>query len=138
MCDEKPLVVVVDDDADMLDIYRRVLENGGYRVQAFADVDDAIEWLKTTVPSLLITDVMMKAVDSGFALSRAIKTDARLSRVPVVVATAISAQKGIDFRPTSPEDLAEMHADAFFPKPIQASSLLATVEQLVGHQRERS
>jgi hypothetical protein len=43
----------------------------------------------------------------------------------------VASQKGFDFRPRSPADLAAMHADAFFDKPVDPAALLAKVEELL-------
>jgi CheY-like chemotaxis protein len=122
---------VVDDDADTLEVYRRVLESVGYRVAVFVDADEALEEIRREVPALVITDLMMKSIDSGFVLSRSVKTDPALSTVKLVVATAASRQRGFDFRPRGPEDLQAMCVDAFFSKPVDPRALIKTVTELI-------
>jgi CheY-like chemotaxis protein len=74
---------------------------------------------------------MMQSLDSGFTLAKAIKTDPRFSAIPVIIVTAVASQKGFDFRPRSAADLAAMHADAFFDKPVSPGALIAKVEELL-------
>ena len=126
-----PHVVVVDDDGDVLHMMRFVLEGAGYRVQTFLDAEAAFGALGAQVPDLVITDLMMGDLDSGFSLTKRIKEDPRLTRVPVVIMTAVESQCGYDFTPKSPEDLAAMQADAFFSKPVDPEALLRQVRELL-------
>jgi len=134
---DMPLIVVVDDDGDTLEVYRRVLETVGFRVSLFVDPEEALEQMRIEPPSVLITDLMMSSVDSGFELSRAVKSDPRLSSLPVIVATAVARRRGFDFRPRSDEDLKAMNIDAFFSKPVDPMALIKAVQALIvsGAQR---
>jgi CheY-like chemotaxis protein len=79
----------------------------------------------------VVTDLMMKALDSGFSFARTLKSDPRFATIPVVIVTAVSSQKGFDFHPKSPADLKAMNADAFFDKPVSPEALLAKVKELL-------
>jgi CheY-like chemotaxis protein len=127
-----PLVVIVDDDPDILEIQRSVLEARGYVVLCFADPDAALEQMRKEKPALIIADLMMASLDSGFSFSRQVKTDRRLSDVPIVMMTSIGPRLGLDFTPQAPEDLAAMHVDAFLEKPVSPSVLLSTIDELLG------
>lgn len=126
-----PLIVLVDDDWDYLEINRLALSAAGYRVETFFDADHAWQFLQHNTPHAVITDLMMGALDSGFALCKRIKADSRLASVPVVVVTAMRAETGIDFEPRSEGDLAAMHADGFLHKPLSPAALTAVVARLV-------
>ncbi len=124
-------IVLVDDDRDFLELYRRVLEARGFSTACFSDPQAALDAMGKSRPDLVISDLMMKELDSGFSLARAVKSDPRLSSVPVIIVTAVGSQKGFDFKPRSPEDLAAMNADAFFDKPVSPEALVARVEELL-------
>jgi len=124
-------IVLVDDDRDFLELYRRVLESRGYATACFSDPQTALDAMGKSRPDLVISDLMMKELDSGFSLARAVKSNPRLALVPVIIVTAVGSQKGFDFRPRSPEDLAAMNADAFFDKPVSPDALVAKVEELL-------
>ncbi len=128
---DAPVICLVDDDSDFLEMERSIFESRGWRVTCYTDPEAALAGLTREVPSLVVTDLMMRALDSGFSLARAVKTDPRLSRVPVIIVSAVSSQKGFDFHPKSPADLAAMHADAFFDKPVSPAALLAKAEELL-------
>ena len=130
MADEPGMIVLVDDDPDFLRINQSVLEKGGYRVACFSDPLRALEYMHGNKPSLVITDLMMERLDSGFTFSKQIKQDALLGDVPVIIVTAISRERGFDFKPRTPEDLEAISADAYLEKPVAPDQLLAKVREL--------
>jgi CheY-like chemotaxis protein len=131
-----PLILLVDDDPDFLEMTRHVLEAAGYRAACVSDPAAALAAMTGEKPSLVITDLMMKSLDSGFSLARQMEADGRLGDVPVIVATAIASRLGLDFTPRSRDELAAMHADAFLEKPVLPADLLAAVRKLLAQGPE--
>lgn len=131
MATQPALILLVDDDPDFLAMNREILEAKGYRVACFSDPESALASMKAERPRLVITDLMMANLDSGFALSRRIKADPALSGLPVIIVTAVTRRRGFDFRPHTQEELSAMCADAYFDKPVAPEALLAAVEQLL-------
>jgi CheY-like chemotaxis protein len=129
-----PLVYLVDDDRDFLEMEAAILSAGGYRTRSFFESREALAALASADgeqrPSLLVTDLMMKSLDAGFTLARAVRSDPRLSDIPIVIVSAVASQKGFDFRPRTAEDLAAMNAEAFFDKPVPPVAFLAKVKEL--------
>jgi len=127
-------ILLVDDDKDFLELERRILESRGYHVTCFSDAMAALAALHTdpVTPSLVVTDLMMTRLDSGFTFARALKADPRTARLPVIIVSAVSSQKGFDFKPRTAADLQAMGADAFFDKPVAPEALLAKVQELLG------
>lgn len=126
-----PLILLVDDDPDFLQVYQAILEPKGYRVATACDAKEAWKQLEAEKPDLVITDLMMDNLDSGFSLASKIKGDNRFKDLPIIIATAITSQTGLSFKPKTPEELAAMSADAFFDKPVPAAQLLAKVAELL-------
>jgi CheY-like chemotaxis protein len=128
-------IVIVDDDRDFLEMNASILSSRGWAVRSFSGPREALaairEGGREGRPSLLITDLMMSALDSGFSLARELRADPLFSDVPIIIISAVASQKGFDFRPRGPADLAAMHADAFFDKPVDPAALLAKVEELL-------
>jgi CheY-like chemotaxis protein len=131
MAQSAPLILLVDDDEDFLEINRDILEPGGFRVVCCTGPKEAWERMGQEKPDLVITDLMMNSLDAGFSLSRQIKEDPRFANVPIIVATAVSSQIGLDFRPRTPADLAAMNVDAYFDKPISPKKLIEKVGELL-------
>ena len=136
--DASPLILIVDDDYDFLEINRIILERAGYRVVTAAEPRQAFAKMEAQKPDLVITDLMMTDIDSGFSFSRTIKEDARYGDVPVIIATSVSSALGLDFRPRSDEDMAHMHVDAYFDKPLDPNQLVATIAGLLSARGVRS
>ena len=130
------LILIVDDDYDFLEINRHILERAGYRVVTAGDPSQALALREGERPDLIITDLMMTSVDSGFSLSRAVKEDARWSGIPVIISTSVSSALGLDFRPKAEGDLAAMNVDAYFDKPLKPDTLLAKIEELLARGGE--
>lgn len=125
-------IVLVDDDRDFLEMNRSLLTARGYRVICFSDHRQAWDSLAAEPPDLVVTDLMMVEMDSGFSLARRIKNDPRTSGVPVMIVTAVGSQLGFDFAPRTGRDLETMGADAFLEKPVAPQELLRRVEELLG------
>jgi DNA-binding response OmpR family regulator len=131
MAREAPVIMMVDDDLDFLDMNRAVLQGKGYKVLCFSDAHTAFEEMGRARPHLVVTDLVMKTLDSGFSLARQIRGDERFNEVPIIIVTAIGSRQGFDFNPRTPEELAAMRADAYFDKPVDPDVLVAKVEELL-------
>jgi len=127
-------LLLVDDDPDSLDLMSQALSDAGYAVVCCATSKEAVRCALEKPFDLVITDLMMESLDSGFSLSRWIKEYTRPREVPVVVVTAIGRQCGYDFNPRSPEELRAMFADAYLEKPVPAQVLLEQVQSLLHRQ----
>lgn len=126
----RPLIVVIDDDFDMLEWCRLVLESAGFHARCFFGTSEALEFMGERRPALIITDLMMADLNSGFDFARALKEDPRFSGVPVMMMTAAASRRGFDFAPQSREDLQAMSVDAFFAKPADPKRFVAAVRAL--------
>jgi PAS domain S-box-containing protein len=123
-------VLVADDNADMRDYMQRLLRGAGYRVIAVADGQQALKAVRTDLPDLVISDVMMPHID-GLALVSALREDIRTALVPVVL---LSARAGHE---ASIEGL-QAGADDYLVKPFSSGELLARVETNIALTRLRN
>lgn len=131
MVRETPVIMLIDDDIDFLEMNKHVLETRGYKVLCYSDPQEALERIAKERPNLVVTDLMMNSLDSGFSFSRKIKEDPRFADIPVVIVTAVGSQLGYDFSPRNPEELEMMCADAYFDKPIDPEAFITKVEELL-------
>jgi CheY-like chemotaxis protein len=129
---EQRLILIVDDDYDFLEINRHILERAGFRVVTASSPGQAMERIAAETPDLVITDLMMSEVDSGFSLSRGLRDDPRTAAVPIIMSTSVTTALGLDFTPRSAADLASMKVDAYFDKPLDPAALVAKVRELLG------
>ena len=115
-------VVLADDNADMR-AYVRELLSPIYAIEAVADGEQALAAARRQRPDLIISDVMMPRLD-GFALLAAIRGDASLRSVPIVL---LSARAGEEARI---EGL-DAGADDYLIKPFSSRELVARVGALL-------
>ncbi len=123
----KPIVLVVEDSADIRTYVREQLESE-YCVLESADGEAGIARARETIPDLIVSDVMMPKVD-GYQLCRTLKKDEKTSHIPIVMLTAKA-----DLR----DKIAglETGADAYLLKPFSARELLAQVRNLIDLRRQ--
>lgn len=133
---QAPVILIVDDDFDFVQINKLILESQGYAVLCAYDQNEALGLLRDQTPDLIMTDLMMKSIDAGFAFTKTLKKDERLRNIPVIIATSVSSQMGFDFHPKTPADMAAMGVDAYFDKPIPAPSLLQAVRDLLAKAKK--
>ncbi|HZU28433.1 MAG TPA: ATP-binding protein [Bryobacteraceae bacterium] len=116
--EKRARILVADDNSDMREYLRRLLGEQ-YEVQAVADGATALAAMREHRPDLLLADVMMPGLD-GFRLLKAIRQDAELSSLPVVL---LSARAGEESRL---EGLLA-GADDYVVKPFSARELLVRI-----------
>ncbi len=114
-------ILVVDDDADSLEIVRTYLESRGYRVTTAADGKEALAMLEDARPDLVLLDVMMPGID-GWEVARTIKDHPEFSATRVVMLTARS-----DF--TDKQRGLRAGADDYIVKPMRLEDLGRKVER---------
>lgn len=115
-----PRILIVDDDVDALHLLKITLSGAGYSVTTAADGGEGWKLLKDDPPDLLLTDVMMPVLD-GFELLRRVRSERRLSSLPVILLTAKS----------SSDDVArglDLGADDHVIKPFRKADLLARIK----------
>jgi PAS domain S-box-containing protein len=116
--DQRARILVADDNSDMRDYLGRLLGEH-YRTLTVSDGAQALEMIRKSPPDLLLADVMMPIMD-GFGLLQAIRTDPRLSTLPVIL---LSARAGEESRV---EGL-QAGADDYVVKPFSARELMVRV-----------
>ena len=115
-CNRK--VMVVEDDRDIRETFRQLLEIEGYEVIVASNGKEALDLLKrTSSPCVILLDLMMPVMN-GWEFLAAQKGDQQLAGIPVVVITAGGKDKDNT-----------LDTAGYMQKPIELQSLLDTVKQ---------
>ncbi len=118
-----PRILVVEDDRDIADLIRHYLVKAGHRVERFASGSEALARVQEDAPDVLILDLMLPGL-SGLDVCRAIRADAAVARLPIIMVTARAEERdrvlGL-----------ETGADDYITKPFSPRELVARVTALL-------
>lgn len=114
-----PRLLVVDDEPAILDLMRRRLEALGCEVTTLTGGSEVVKVVREKLPDLVLLDVMMPDMD-GFSVCQALKQDAEIRDIPVVLMTA---RAEVDSRIRG----LELGAHDYVTKPFETAELLARV-----------
>ncbi len=124
--DDRPVVLVIDDNADICTLLARMLEDR-YSVITASDGMDGYEKAVRYVPDLILCDVMMPVMD-GLECCRRIKASQATSHIPVLMLTA----RSLDEQRVEGYDSG---ADAYISKPFRRDVLLSRCRNLLDNRR---
>src|SRR5271169_1265526 len=120
---EPPLILVVDDVPDNVEILQMRLESQGYAVVTAGDGAEALEKIRALLPDLVLLDIMMPKMD-GIATVKQIKADPLLPFIPVILVTAKSDTKDVIAG-------LESGGDDYLTKPVDHAALMARVRAML-------
>jgi len=119
----RPLILVVDDVSDNVDILQMRLESQGYEVATAADGVEALERARALLPDLILLDIMMPKMD-GIEVVKRLKADASLPFIPVILVTAKADDKDVIAG-------LESGGDDYLTKPVDHAALSARVRSML-------
>ncbi len=119
-------LLVVDDLPDNLFLMEAVLcEGDGYSIRCADSGEAALKSIEESIPDLILLDIMMPGM-TGYEVTRRIRENPRLPRIPVILVTAhdeLEAAEGI-----------QAGADGLIHKPFDIEEVLAIVEDALHHR----
>ena len=127
--DRRTFVLVVDDSITVRRVTQRLLERHGMRVLTAKDGIDALEILQEHVPDVILLDIEMPRMD-GYELATRVRSDARLSDVPIIMITSRVSDK-------HRARAIEIGVNDYLGKPYQENQLLDAIEPLVNARRRK-
>ncbi len=126
-------IMIVDDDPDFVDSISRLLKSKGHELTTVYDTEGVIEQLEQNPHDVLILDVMFpENAAAGFHLAQEIRKHQSLSRLPILILSAINTKFPMGFGPGDIDD-AWLPVQDFLEKPIDFDVLADKVEMLANH-----
>jgi len=116
---ERPKILVVDDDVDLVAVMKGTLESKPYEVIVAYNGKEGLEKAKKEKPDLILLDIMMPVMD-GFNFAEQFGKEPSLAKIPVLALTSFSESLGQPF----PFQVAE-----YLRKPLKPKELIAKVEE---------
>ena len=120
-----PKILIVDDDPDIVEAGRLVLEREGYEVEEAPNRAEGMKRLEEVKPDLLILDVMMEEPDDGLRMAREIRKAGHT--LPIIMLTSVNAAMGLNID----KDEEMVPVDEFQAKPVDPQTLIAKVNKLL-------
>ena len=132
---DKPKILIIDDDPDLVESMRITLEANNYEVESAQNGTEGLKLVKEINPDLIILDVMMDSITEGFQVSYQLRSQdpqseyRAYSNIPIIMVTGVSQKMHMKFSPQTDEDY--LPVDEFVEKPIQLEALVEKVERLI-------
>ena len=118
---QRPKILLVDDDVDLVKVMSGALESKAYEVVVAYNGQEGLEKARKEKPDLVILDILMPVAD-GFTFADQFRKDPALAKIPVLALTSFSESLGQPF----PFDVTE-----YLVKPIKPRDLVAKVEEFL-------
>lgn len=119
----KGIVLVIDDEADIIELVRYNLEKEGFEVIGAGDGETGLSLAAGKKPDVIVVDLMLPGID-GFEVCRLLRADGRTSRIPTIILTAKTGESdrvvGL-----------ELGADDYVTKPFSPRELTARIKALL-------
>ena len=122
-------ILVVEDELDILDAHRMVLEHNHYEVMGATNIKVAKEVLEREKIDLILLDVMMEKDTDGFNFAQDIKGDEKYKHIPIIMTTAVNQRTKFKFDLDKDGDF--LPVEKFMEKPIDPDDLIVTIRGLL-------
>jgi len=123
-------ILIIDDDIDLVEAMRLILEAEGFEVIDAQDGEKGIEKVDQENPDLVILDVMMETQDEGFHVAYKIRANRNAADIPIIMLTAVGQETGFKFDKDKDEDF--LPVNEFIEKPINPDHLIEVVKTNLG------
>lgn len=118
-------ILIVDDDPDIIEAGKLVLEREGYEVEGASNRAEGLARIDESKPDLLILDVMMEEPDDGLNMARELRKTGHT--LPIIMLTSVNAAMGLNID----KDEEMVPVDEFQSKPVEPATLIAKVRALL-------
>ncbi len=113
-------ILIIDDDPDILDAIRAILEKNGFAIVTALSGKDGIEAAEKTRPDLILCDMMMETVDSGTKTAQQIKKS--VPGVPIFLLSSIGSATASNI------EIDKLGFKGYLQKPVDPDQLVSIVK----------
>ncbi len=124
----KKKILLVDDDLDLLEQNKILIESMGYEVITANSSKEGWEVFRKTKPDACVIDLIMEEYDSGFVLCHRIKKDEHGKNIPVFILTSATYDTGFKFGASTSEEKEWINADEIINKPVVVDEFVQKLE----------
>ena len=117
-------ILIIDDDADMIDLLKIVLQPNAFELTTAYNGQDGIELIRQFKPDIIILDLLLPGID-GLSVCREVRS---FSNIPILVLSAVN-------RPGIVAQALDVGADDYLHKPMKSSILIASLNKLARRMR---
>jgi CheY-like chemotaxis protein len=121
-------ILLVDDDIDLLEQNKLLLEAKGFTVVTAESGVDGWKLFQKEKPDAAVVDLIMEEMDAGFVLSYRIKKTEHGKKIPVFILTSATYETGFKFSSSTDEEKEWIKCDDVLNKPIVINELLSKFE----------
>jgi CheY-like chemotaxis protein len=121
----KKTVIVIDDDPDVLEATKVILEGAGFAVVTAPTGPEGVSRIREGGINCILLDVMMAKDTEGFHIAQELKADPKTSRIPIIMLTSVSKKTGFEFSPAADKDF--MPVELFLEKPVDPKRLVQAI-----------
>lgn len=114
-------ILIVEDNDDLLYLFKLVLESAGYQVATASNGRDALDCIERVQPRLVVMDIMMPEIN-GLQVARNIKQTTNYESIPILLVSAIDRLNRQEFQ--------QSKADGILYKPFDIDELIERVGEL--------
>ena len=126
----KKKILLVDDDLDLLEQNKLLIESKGYEVITANSGKEGWEVFKKSKPDACVVDLIMEEHDSGFILCYKIKKDENGKNIPVFILTSATYDTGFKFDASTSEEKEWIKADGLLNKPVIVDEFVQKLESV--------
>jgi DNA-binding response OmpR family regulator len=125
-------ILMIDDDKDLQEATRIVLEKHNFEVVSAYDPEDGLKKVQSERPDLVILDVLMPNDYEGFKVAREIREKLNMRKLPIILLTAVHGEKKVPYRFAPHEEW--LPVDFFFDKPVKPDVLVTKINEMLNIQ----
>jgi two-component system, OmpR family, alkaline phosphatase synthesis response regulator PhoP len=129
----KGKILVVDDDRDIREAMKIILEGNHYSVKTASNGKEALAALESEKPDLMLLDIMMTSDTEGFDLAYSLKNKTEFENLPIIILTSFLDKVKDEGPDQFQHILGEVWpAKWLFEKPVDSAKLIAKIESILG------